>query len=153
VRGHDPVDAAPAPAAYNWGAYACFASVSLPYIQLALSKLASGGLFWFEGAGQRNLWVKDNLNLMRHEIDLALRFHDAPTIYFTLAALGALAVEAAYPLVLVWPRSRWVLPAVVALLHVGILVGSDVLFLDAILIPAIFYLPSRFRRSTGELPA
>jgi hypothetical protein len=136
----------PPPTSYPWACWACWAIASVPYLQLGLSKLISGGLGWFEGASLRNYMLVDNLNLHELDADLALRFIDAPVIFFTIAAFFAVLFELAYALVLISPRLRRVLPACVALLHLGIWLGQDALFLDAILIPMMFYVPARLRR-------
>ena len=138
----------PSPAAYGWGVFACWAAVVIPYLQLGISKLIHGGMYWFDGRSLRNYMLTDNLNLHEWNLDLAVRFVDAPTLLFTIAGFFALLIELTYVLVLVSPRLRLVLPACVALLHLGIWFGQDALFLDAILIPAIFYVPARLRRQT-----
>ncbi len=130
---------------YRWGAWACYAAAALPYLQLGMSKLIEGGIFWFDGRSLRNYMLRDNVNLTDFDIDLALRFYDIPVILFTIAGFVALLVELSYAWVLVSPRLRRVLPACVAFLHLGIWLGQDVRFLDAMLIPAIFFLPSRSR--------
>lgn len=130
---------------YRWGTWACYVAAALPYLQLGMSKLIEGGIYWFDGRSLRNYMLRDNINLTDFDFNLALRFYDIPVILFTIAGFFALLVELSYALVLVSPRLRRVLPACVALLHLGIWIGQDVRFLDAMLIPAIFFMPSRSR--------
>jgi hypothetical protein len=135
----------PAPiASYAWGVYACFAAASIPYLQLGLSKLIGGGLFWFDGRSMRNYMLVDDLNIQEWNFDLAIRLHEAPTAFFTIIGLVGLLIEVCYALVLVAPRLRTILPACVAMLHVGIWLGQDLIFVDAILIPLIFFTPGRW---------
>jgi hypothetical protein len=131
---------------YRWGVYACFAAACVPYLQLAASKLLHGGLFWFDGRSLRNYMLMDDLNLSELDIDLALRFHDMPTLAFTIAGFFALAFEAVYPAVLVFPRLRRIVPLGIGLLHLGVWLGQDALFLDAVLLPLIFLQPSTWKR-------
>jgi hypothetical protein len=131
-------------AAYGWGVYACYAAAAVPYLQLSFSKLVAGGLYWFDGRSLRNYMITDDLNLTEWQIDLALRFPHTPTMLFTVAGFFALATEFTYPLVLVVPRLRRILPLCVAMMHLGVWFGQDALFLDAILIPLIFVKPSRW---------
>jgi len=133
------------PPAYNWAVWACYATVSIPYLQLAFSKLIKGGWFWFDGRSLRNYMVVDNLNLSHANFDLGLRFHDAPVILFTIGGFFAVFVELLYPAVVVVPRLRRVLPLCIAFLHLGIWFGQDALFIDAVLVPAFLFLrPSRW---------
>jgi hypothetical protein len=128
--------------AYAWGVYACYVAACIPYLQLGLSKLANGGLYWFDGRSMRNYMVSDCLNLTELQIDLPLRFMYLPVWMYTLAGLFGLLTEVLYPTVLVWPRLRRVLPLCAAMLHVGICITQDQWFVDATLIPFIFFVPS-----------
>lgn len=132
---------------HAWSVWACQAAAVVPYLQLSLSKWWAGGPFWFDGRSMRNYMLTDDLNLTQWNIDLALRWYQAPTLAFTLVGLFGLLVESFYPLVLLVPGLRVVLPAAVMLLHLGVWFGQDALFLDAILIPAIFFMPSRWRKT------
>jgi hypothetical protein len=130
--------------AYGWALWACFAAAAIPYLQLALSKLWDGGIFWFDGRSMRNYILIDDLNLSRWEIDLGLHFYRAPTFVFTAIGFFGLLAELLYPLVLVLPRSRLVLPAAIMAVHLGVWLWQDALFIDAILLPAMFFTPSRW---------
>jgi hypothetical protein len=68
------------------------------------------------------------------------------------ALLGFIAVwgEAAYGLVLVWPASRRVLPAMMGLMHVGIVFLQNILFLDLVLFQFLFVDFTRVRRWLGR---
>lgn len=135
-------------AAYPWMLWACYAAASIPYLQLAFSKLHRGGLFWFDGRSMRNYMLTDDLNLQEWELDMALRFYQAPTAVFTALGFFGLAAELLYPLVLVVPRLRLLLPLAIVLVHLGVWFGQDALFVDAVLLPAIFFVPSRWQRAT-----
>ncbi len=139
------------PRAYNWAVWACYAAACTPYLQLAFSKLVNGGLYWFAGGSLRNYMIVDDLNLTEFHFDLGLHGMGVPTLLWTIAGFFALATELTYPLVLVVPRLRRYLPIGVALLHLGVFLGQDALFLDAILMPLIFVRPLRLRAS-GLLP-
>ncbi len=130
--------------AYGWGVYACYAAASIPYLQLAFSKLVYGGFLWFDGRSLRNYMITDNLNLSEWDIDLALHAIHTPTLLFSVAGFFALLTEFAYPLLLVVPRLRVVIPACVGLMHLGVWFGQDALFIDAVLMPLIFLRPSRW---------
>jgi hypothetical protein len=132
------------PAAYAWAVYACFAAACVPYLQLGFSKLANGGLFWFDGRSMRNFMLSDCLNLTEQQMDLPLHFLRMPVWVFTAAGLIGLMTEVLYPTVLMVPRLRRVLPVCVIMLHLGIWVTQDQLFIDASMVPLIFFLPSRW---------
>ncbi len=133
------------PSYYAWSVFAVYAAIVVPYLQLGLCKLIIGGPYWFEGAHLKNYMLTDDLNLWQFEIDLGLRFMNLPNVCFTIAAAFALLAELLYPLVLVVPRLRTVLPLCIVLLHIGIWLAQDALFLDAVLLPLIFLGPSRWR--------
>lgn len=134
-------------AAYSWMLWACYAAVSIPYLQLAFSKLHNGGLFWFDGRSMRNYMLTDDLNIREWELDMALRFYQAPTAVFTALGFFGLLAELLYPLVLVVPRLRLILPVAIVLVHLGVWFGQDALFVDAVLLPAIFFVPSLWPRA------
>jgi hypothetical protein len=131
----------PGTTAYSWAVWSCFAAACIPYVQLSLSKLAWGGPLWFEGWSLRNYVLVDNLNLPNEGLGLGLRAYDAPTWMWTAGGFFGLATELVYPVVLVAPRLRRPIAAAVLLLHVGIWLGQNALFLDSMLIPLIFFLP------------
>lgn len=133
-------------AAYPWMLWACYAAASIPYLQLAFSKLQYGGLFWFDGRSMRNFMLTDDLNLRKWELDLALRFYQAPTGVFTALGFFGLLAELLYPLVLMVPRLRLILPAAIMLVHLGVWLGQDALFIDAMLLPTIFFGPRSWQR-------
>jgi hypothetical protein len=139
------VDEGDGKVAYPWMVWACQAAAVVPYLQLSLTKLWIGGLFWFDGRSIRNYALIDNLNVAQWEIDGALHLYQAPTLLFTLSGLFGLCTETLYPLVLVVPRLRLLLPAAVILMHFGIFLLQDFPFVDAMLLPLIFFTPSRLR--------
>ena len=130
-------------AAYNWMVWACWAAICVAYLQLATSKFANGGLYWFDGRSLRNYMLADDLCLTEWNFDFAMYATHAPTLLWTIAGFFALAAETLYPFALVSHRIRRTLPYCVALLHLGVWFGQDALFVDAILMPFAFWQPSK----------
>jgi hypothetical protein len=130
-------------AAYNWMVWAVWAAISVAYLQLAMSKFANGGLYWFDGRSLRNYMITDDLNLTEWDLDFALGATAIPTVFWTFAGFFALAAETLYAFTLVSLRLRRVIPYAVAMLHLGVWFGQDALFVDAILMPFAFWQPSK----------
>ncbi|HEX2164064.1 MAG TPA: hypothetical protein VHM02_08960, partial [Thermoanaerobaculia bacterium] len=137
--------------------FAAWTALALVYFESGLSKLRDGGLLWWHPVNLRTVVYRDSLAPMAFDFDLGLAAAAAPDLLFAAAGLGALTVELGYPAVLFSsPARRW-LPAAAAALHLGILLVQNVLFLDLILLQAIFWdwrrwLPRASRAPTEPAP-
>jgi hypothetical protein len=127
------------PAAYGWARYACWVVIALPYLASALSKLRNGGLGWADPTSIRYHFLRATLNPMRFDFETTLALMPAPDVAFQALAVGSLAVELAYPLILFSRRARLVLPVAMVLFHLSVLVLQNLLFLDLILLQGIVF--------------
>jgi hypothetical protein len=127
------------PAAYGWARYACWVVIALPYLASALSKLRNGGLEWADPTSMRYHFLRATLNPMRFGFEATLALMPAPDFAFQALAVGSLAVELAYPLILFSRRARLVLPVAMVLFHLSVLILQNLLFLDLILLQGIVF--------------
>jgi hypothetical protein len=116
-RRRDPAAATPPPAPrYGWPVRTAMVVVALAYLIIGLHKLQYSGLAW---AGDNLRWVLYTASDSQNGNSVSLFVADHPVLAhcFAWATLG---LEVGFPLVLVWPVSRWFfVPGVVAL-HAGI---------------------------------
>jgi hypothetical protein len=124
---------------YGWPLWGCWALLALFYFQSGASKLRRSGLAWLEPDSLRTIVVQDSLQPMSFEFTFGLRLLSEPDWLVTLLALGAVAVELLFPLVLVSKLTRRVWPLAAVGLHVGIFLLQRILFVDLIALQLIFW--------------
>jgi hypothetical protein len=124
---------------YGWSRWLCWLVLAASYFEAGLSKLRKGGFLWWHPDNLRDIVLTDGLNPMRFDFDGGLRWFAAPDAFFAAMGLGALAVELAYPLVLVSRRARRTLPLAAVAMHVGILLLQNVAFLDLVALQLLFF--------------
>lgn len=121
--------------------------IVLMYFCAFVSKVRNGGWGWWDSANIRASLFGDQLDdFMRFDFGLQEIMFATPPVFYSAIGLTGLAVEGLFPLVLISPWARRLLPVVVAGLHVGVLFLQRLLFPDLILLPLFFWGPSDFRR-------
>jgi hypothetical protein len=138
-RGEPVADADRETETYGWSRYLCWVVIALPYAEAGLSKLRRGGIEWLDPLNIKRIVLVDTLNPMQFNWRLSLDLIHAPDAFFWLIGVATILAEVGFGLVLVSRRARLVMPAVMALMHVGILLMQNVLFFDLILLQVIFY--------------
>lgn len=123
---------------YGWSRYICWIAVALSYVAAGLSKLYEGGPLWFVASNLKYHLYSTALAPMQFDWSLALRFLDAPDALFAAMGIPGIYGEIAFGLVLFSAGARWILPPLMAMMHIGIFFFQDILFLDLILIQLIF---------------
>ena len=126
-------------AVYGWSRYACWTVVALAYAASGLSKLRNGGLHWWDAANVRAIYYRTSLNPMHFDWGLSLRLVQAPDALFALLGLASVALEVGFLAVLFWRPARRVLPLLMILFHVAVLFLENLLFLDLVVLQAIFF--------------
>ena len=124
---------------FGWARYAVWTAITLPYFAAGISKLRNGGLDWWEASNFKFILYQSALRPMEFDFDLSLAFATWPDSFFEVLAISALLGEVLYLLNLFSRRARWILPATMMLMHVGILLLQNILFFDLILLQAIFF--------------
>jgi hypothetical protein len=139
ARG-DPVPAADRPSpVFGWARYAVWTVLAVPYVAAGCSKLYYGGPEWIAPDTMRSILLHTSLAMMEFEFDVAPALVQAPSVVFLFLAVMGLGTELLFGLVLVSRRARFWLPAAMALVHIGIVFLQNILFLDLILLQAVFY--------------
>jgi hypothetical protein len=126
-------------AVYGWARYACWTTLALFYFQSGASKLRRSGTAWLEPDSLRAIVVQDSLQPMSFEWTVGLGIVAMPDWQVAVLALGAVAIELFYPLVLFSKRARLLWPLGAVGLHLGILLMQRILFVDLILLQLIFW--------------
>jgi hypothetical protein len=147
-RGESVPDPDLATAAYGWSRYACWMVVALPYLFAGLSKLRSGPPVWWTASNFKRLVIASSLKPMQFDFDLGLALIHWPDWAWSLLGLVAVLTEVGYGSVLFSRLARRFMPPLTVMLHVGILLFQNILFLDLILLQLIFF--DFDRRSRGR---
>ena len=113
--------------------------MALAYAASGLSKLRNGGLHWWDAANIRAIYYRTSLNPMHFDWGLSLRLVHAPDALFAVLGLASVALEVGFVAVLFSRTARHVLPCVMVLFHVAVLFLQNLLFLDLMLLQAIFF--------------
>lgn len=139
-RGERPVEPN---AAHAWGRYLCWTVLALPYWLAGCSKLRIGGFSWWEAHNLRAKMHRDAVQGGVFDQPLAGEFLDAPDVLFAGLGFGTLVLELSFLAVLISPLARRILPLGAVGLHLGILAFQNFIFIDGLLMQAIFYDRSR----------
>src|SRR5689334_12018814 len=149
-QGRDVPDADRATLAYGWSRYCCWTVIALPYVANGLSKLADGGLFWWNPVNLRTNLYMDTLNPREYDWALSLHLTHAPDILFSLIGLFALFSETFFGLVLVSRIARRIFPIAAMMMHTGIFLLQRILFFDLILLQLVFFDFTAVRKAIGS---
>ena len=135
---------------YGWSRYAVWTVVAVLYVGAGMSKLYYSGVAWLSADNMRATLLRTTLAPMEFEYTVSIDLMQAPdSVFVALAAVG-LFTELLFGFVLVSRTARRVLPAAMALTHAGILFLQNILFVDLILLQAIFYDFTALRRRIGQ---
>jgi predicted DCC family thiol-disulfide oxidoreductase YuxK len=135
---------------YGWSRYAVWTVIAVPYVGAGMSKLYYSGFQWLDADNMKATLLRTTLAPMQFDWTVSIDLLRAPDVVFVgLAALG-LFTELLFGFVLVSARARRVLPAMMALTHSGILFLQNILFVDLILLQAVFYDFTPVRRAIGR---
>jgi hypothetical protein len=136
-------------AVYGWSRYAVWTIIAVPYVAAAMSKLYYSGFAWLGADNMKATLLRTTLAPMEFDWTLSLDLLRGPDVIFVGLAVVGLFTELLFGLVLFSPKARRILPAAMALTHVGILFLQNILFIDLILLQAVFYDFTGLRRAVG----
>ncbi|MGE4053234.1 MAG: hypothetical protein AB7F99_00430, partial [Vicinamibacterales bacterium] len=134
---------------YGWGRYLVWVTIAIPCVAAALSKLYYGGVGWFHPDNMLATLLRTTLGPMEFEFEASLLLVEAPAFVLVVLAIVRLFSELLFGLVLVSPVARRLLPLALLATHVGIFVLQNILFIDLILLQAVFYDFTPARRWAG----
>jgi predicted DCC family thiol-disulfide oxidoreductase YuxK len=126
-------------AVYGWSRYLIWTVLAVPYVAAALSKLYYSGIAWFHPDNMLATLLRTTLAPMEFDWQLSLLLVEAPGVLLIGLAVVGLFSELLFGLVLVSPVARRIVPLAMAATHVGILFLQNILFIDLILLQAVFY--------------
>ncbi len=139
-----------ATARYGWARYAVWTVVAVPYVAAGLSKLYYSGVAWLHPDNMKATLLRTTLAPMEFDWTVSIDLLKAPDIVFVALAAVGLFSELLFGLVLVSRAARRLVPAFMALTHAGILFLQNILFVDLILLQAVFYDFAPLRRAVGR---
>ena len=146
-RRGEPVPVADEPAPiYAWARYACWLILGVSYIQAGLSKIYFSGFYWWDPQNLKAKLLSTTLEPLQTDWSVSLQLVNAPDIVFGFLGFVGLYGELAYGLVLFFRWARWIMPAAMAAMHVGIIFLQNIVFFDLILVQLIFYDYTAIRR-------
>jgi hypothetical protein len=124
---------------YAWSRYLCWTALALPYFFAGLSKLRNGGWMWWDPLNLRGKVYRDSLQKGIFDPPLGLELFGAPDWMFGAIGVVTLILEVGFFLVLFSPRARRILPLGALSMHLGIFALQNFIFVDALLMQAIFF--------------
>ena len=125
---------------YGWSRYAVWTVIAVPYVAAGLSKLYyGGGLAWVDAENMRWILLRTSLAMMEFDFGISERLVAQPDLLFVMLGCVGLFTELSFGLVLVSSWARLVLPGTMILVHLGILLLQNILFVDLILLLVVFY--------------
>ena len=137
--------------AYGWSRYAVWTVVGVPYVAAGLSKLYyGGGLAWVGAENMKWILLRTGLAMMEFDFGLSQRLVTQPDVLFVALACVGLFTELLFGLALVSQWGRVAMPALMISVHLGILFLQNILFIDLILLLAVFYDFTPVRLSVGH---
>ena len=135
---------------YGWSRYAVWTVIAVPYVGAGLSKLYYSGLGWLHPDNMKATLLRTTLAPMEFDWTVSIDLLQAPDAVFVALAVVGLFTELLFGLVLISRKARQVLPAAMAATHGGILFLQNILFVDLILLQAVFYDVTPVRRAIGR---
>jgi hypothetical protein len=126
-----------------WSVYAVWVVIAVPYVMAGFSKIRAG-LDWFHPHSFRTILLVDALQPMHFTFDFTDLILHLPNGLVTALAIAAVAGEIGMGAVLFSARARWIMPAIMVAMHLGIWLLQRVLFFDLILIQILFLVPPRW---------
>ena len=125
---------------YGWSRYAVWTVIAVPYVAAGLSKLYyGGGLAWVGAENMKWILLRTSLAMMEFDFGISERLVAQPDLLFVILGCVGLLTELSFGLVLVSSWARLVLPGTMILVHLGILLLQNILFVDLILLLVVFY--------------
>ena len=120
--------------------YAVWTVIAVPYVAAGLSKLYyGGGLAWVGAENMKWILLRTSLAMMEFDFGIFERLVAQPDLLFVLLGCVGLLTELSFGLVLISSRARLVFPGTMILVHLGILLLQNILFVDLILLLVVFY--------------
>jgi hypothetical protein len=138
-KGEPVPDANTGAAVYGWARYACWTAIALTYSAAGLSKLRASGLGWVSATNVRGTLYEQTLYPRAGNYSISLHLASAPDIVFVLLGIAAVCGEVFFATVLISRIARRILPATIILMHVGIILLQNIVFLDFMALLLIFY--------------
>lgn len=135
---------------YAWAIYAVWIVIAMPYVLAGLSKLFNNSVWWWTAVNMQNILFTDALRPGMDTNGL-IRFLTAlPPWVYTLMGAATIVTEVGMGAVLFSRIARFIMPPITLGMHVGIELLQRILFLDLILIQAVFYNWAKVRRWVGR---
>lgn len=124
---------------YGWSRYLCWIALAMPYQLAGLSKLHSGGFFWWDPANLRGKIYGGMFEPGPLDESWASATLGAPDFFFAAIGLTTILFEITFAATLFSAHARRFLPICAAGMHLGILTLQNFIFLDAFLLQAILW--------------
>jgi predicted DCC family thiol-disulfide oxidoreductase YuxK len=139
IRGQPVPDSACALPVYGWSRYTCWVAIAVSYWETGLCKLRYGGLSWWDPEGLRATFYFDTL--LPREYDWAWSLSLTPAHDPLVGSMGIFVIvfESLWIVVLFSRIARKIWPVLTVMFHTAVLILQKILFLDLMLMQAVFY--------------
>lgn len=137
---------------YGWSRYACWVVLALAYVASGSSKLRVSGLEWLSPLNLRGMMYACTLQRCNNydwDVSLQLGPHLPDAVFLMFGLMGTVG-EIFFISVLFSAVARRFMPILMVLLHLGIYVFQNILFLDFILLQLIFVDFTQVRQAIAQ---
>ena len=149
-RGRPVQDPTRAMPVYGWARYTCWVAIAVTYWETGLCKIRIDGLSWGHSDSLRGTFYSDTLTPREYDWSWSLFLIHAPDSLFIVLPIAVLFFESLWIVVLFSSTFRKIWPVLTAMFHTAVLILQKILFIDLILLQAIFYDLSGLRRGIGK---
>jgi hypothetical protein len=123
---------------FGWCRWFAWTALAVLYTLTGWSKLVNGGLMWWGPENMRSMLLRNALEKNILGLGLPLKLIDMPEVLLAAFGIVTLAGESLFFLVLFSKWARRMLPPLMVMMHVGILLMMDVVFIDALICQLAF---------------
>jgi hypothetical protein len=124
---------------YGWARYICWIPVVLVYVEAGLTKLVRVGPMWWKASNMRAIILRDSVERAELRWVFIPQILKLPDFVFDLLGILTLTIEIGFFIVLLSTAARYLLPAMVAGMHLGIYLLQGLRFFDLMFLQLIFF--------------
>ena len=150
LRGRPVLDRERPLPVYGWSRYTCWVAIAVTYWETGLCKIRIDGLSWGHSDGLRGTFYSDTLTPREYDWSWSLSLIHAPDSLFIVLAVFVLFFESLWIMVLFSSTFRKIWPVLTATFHIMVLILQKILFIDLILLQAVFYDFTGLRKGIGQ---
>src|SRR5688572_5883771 len=124
---------------YGWARYLCWVPVALVYVEAGLTKVVRVGPHWWQASNMRAIILRDSVERAELRPVFIPQILRLPDFVFDAMGVLTLAAEIGFFIVLLSAAARYLLPVMIAMMHLGIYLLQGLRFFDLMFLQLIFF--------------